>query len=82
MVLPGSDPGVGFGPGYAAAWGFDPAPSWGTAGGSVGSQPRMESLTLGPGVAAVGSFLQIRTDKRVISYTDRYDNRGGNYPEN
>lgn len=57
--------GAGFGPGSAAAWGFDPAPSWGTAGGSEGLQPHRESLTLGPGVAAAGSFLQIGVGERV-----------------
>lgn len=80
MVLPGWGPGAGFGPGSAAAWGFDPVPSWGTAGGSEGSQPRMESLTLGPGAAAAaaGSFLQIGADKKVMSCMDGYDNQGGN----
>lgn len=63
--LPGLDPGDGFGPGSAAAWGFDPAaPSWGTAAGSAGSQPHMKNLTPGPGVAAAGSFLQIGADTK------------------
>lgn len=77
MVLPGSDPGAGFGPGAAAAWGFDLAPSWETVGGSAGLQPHMENLPRGPGVAAAGSFLHIGTDKRVIACVDGYDNQRG-----
>lgn len=57
--LPGLGPEVGFvfGPGSAATWGSDPDPSLGTEEGSGACQPHMESMSLGPGVAAAGPFL-------------------------
>ncbi len=78
MVLPGSDPAAGSGPGSAAALSSDLGPSWETVGGSAGLQPHTESLTPGPGVAAAaGSFLQIGADKRRHCCMNRHDDHGG-----
>lgn len=64
VLLSGSDPGAGLGvligPGSVAASNFDPAQSWGTAGGYAGSSLRTENLTRHPGVAAAAAaFLMI-----------------------
>ena len=57
---------AGFDPGSVASLGPDSAPSWGTAGGSVGWQLHMGSMTLDPGVAAAGSFLEGGADKMQV----------------